>query len=329
MTVDTEGDDQWDHGAPLTTRNVDYWEPFQAVCEKHGVTPTYLITSEIAADSKAQALLRAWTARGAAEVGAHLHPWTTPPFLDRPGFRFNDPAHAFLNELPGELVSQKLHALTQQIEDCIGVRPISFRAGRFGLDMPAARVLGRLGYVVDSSVTPLIRHTYPGLHDQPGGPDFRSHGLSPFVIQGTGRPGVLEVPLTIVTTYALLRRFPGLLSVYRTLPVRAVRKIFFRRWLVPQPVWLCPQPQFTQPHLRSALRTSKDGGAPLAIMMLHSSELMPGGSPFRPTEGSIQELLDVLDLFFGFVVESGGLPATLSSAAIELRSSNHFEVRSL
>ncbi len=27
-----------------------------------------------------------WSRRGAAEVGGHLHPWTTPPFLDRPGF---------------------------------------------------------------------------------------------------------------------------------------------------------------------------------------------------------------------------------------------------
>jgi hypothetical protein len=326
VTVDTEGDDQWNHGAPLTTRNVGYWEPFQATCEKHGVLPTYLITSEIAADPMAQTLLRAWVARGAAEVGAHLHPWTTPPFDDRPGFRFNDPDHAFLNELPDELVWQKLQALTQQIEDCIGVRPVSFRAGRFGLDMRAARALGRLGYIVDSSVTPLVAHNHEGLRNRPGGPDFRSHGLDPFVILGTD---VLETPITILPTYALLRRFQGLLNVYRYFPVRAARKILFRRWLVPQPVWLCPKPEFTRRHLNSVWRISQDQGSPLAVMMLHSSELMPGGSPFRPTARSVQELLKLLDVFFGFVIESGAVPATLSSAAIRLRSSNQFEVRSL
>jgi len=326
VTVDTEGDNQWDYGVPLTTRNVGYWEPFQATCEKHGVLPTYLITSEIAADLKAQTLLKAWIARGAAEVGAHLHPWTTPPFQDRSGFRFNDPAHAFLNELPDELLWQKLQALTQQIEDCIGVRPVSFRAGRFGLDMRAARALGRLGYVVDSSVTPFFNNNYKGLRDRPGGPDFRSQGLNPFVILGTD---VLEAPLTIVPTYALLRRFPSLLNVYRSLPVRAARKIVFRRWLVPQPVWLCPMPEFAHLHLSSAWRTSQNQGSPLAVMMLHSSELMPGGSPSRLTSSSVQELLELLDDFFGFVIESGGVPATLSSAAIRLRSSNQFEVRSL
>ncbi len=60
LTVDTEADNQWSHGVPLTTENVRYWEPFQRVCREHGVAPTYLVTSEIAADPVAQALLRGW-----------------------------------------------------------------------------------------------------------------------------------------------------------------------------------------------------------------------------------------------------------------------------
>ena len=34
LTVDTEADNQWSHGVPLTTENVRYWEPFQHVCRK-------------------------------------------------------------------------------------------------------------------------------------------------------------------------------------------------------------------------------------------------------------------------------------------------------
>ncbi len=101
VTIDTEADAQWGPGVPATTRNVDVWEPFQELCERHGVTPTYVITSEIAEDERARELLSGWSQRGGAEVGAHLHPWTTPPYLDRAGLRENDSVHAFPSQLPG------------------------------------------------------------------------------------------------------------------------------------------------------------------------------------------------------------------------------------
>lgn len=330
VTIDTEADDQWNHGAPLTTRNVDYWEPFHAVCDKHGVKPTYLITSEIAADARAQKLLRAWIVRESAEVGTHLHPWTTPPFVDQPGLRFNDAQHAFISELPQELVARKLDSLTREIEDAIGVRPVSFRAGRFGFDARVARELSRLGYTVDSSVTPLTAWSgHMGLHGGAGGPDFTAHGLKPFMLPGTGTPGLVEIPVTIVPTCAILRRFPRLLGAYQTLPVRAARKLLFRRWTCPQPVWLRPTPEFTQSDLRDAWRVAESRGTPVAVMMFHSSELMPAGSPFRSTDASIRELLALLDDFFGFVCAHGALPATLSAAATELLSAGPLEVRPL
>lgn len=330
VTIDTEADDQWNHGAPLTTRNVDYWEPFQAVCDKHGVKPTYLITSEIAADPRAQTLLRAWTTKGSAEVGTHLHPWTTPPFVDQPGLRYNDEQHAFLSELPHDLVARKLDSLTREIEQSVGVRPVSFRAGRFGFDARVARELGRLRYMVDSSVTPLTEWSeHMGLRGRAGGPDFRSHGLKPFMLQGTGSPGVLEIPVTIVATYPVLRRFPQLLRAYQTLPVRAARRILFGRWLCPQPVWLRPTPEFSQSDLRSAWRVAESLGVPVAVMMFHSSELMPAGSPYRSSEASVQELLTLLDDFFGFVCERGAVPATLSAAASKVLSPGCLEVKRL
>ena len=322
VTIDTEADNQWDHGAPLVTRNVGFWEPFQAVCDKNGIAPTYLITSEIAADPAAQALLREWDQSGRAEVGAHLHAWTTAPFADTPGLTYNDSQHAFLTELSDQLVVDKLHNLTHEIEEHVGIRPVSFRAGRFGFDLRVARVLGELGYKVDSSVTPLTEWSaHEGLRGRSGGPDFRSAGLKPFLLQGSGSPGVLEIPVTIVSTYSLLRRFPSLLPAYQTLPVRAVRKLFLRRWMCPQPVWLRPTPEFSQSDLRDAWHVAEEQGAPVAIMMFHSSELMPGGSPYRATQASVDELLRLLDDFFRYVREHRGEPVTLGAAASALAQS--------
>lgn len=330
VTIDAEADNQWDHGTPLTTRNVHYWEPFHAICVKHGVTPTYLTTSEIAADPDAQSQLRTWVGGGTAEVGAHLHPWTTPPFVDEPGLRFNDAAHAFPSELPDELIARKLEVLTGEIEDGLGIRPTSFRAGRFGFDLRAARVLSRLGYVVDSSVTPLTDwRGHRGLPHLSGGPDFTAHSIRPFVVQDTGRPRLLELPVTIVPTHPLLRRFPSLVRVYRSLPMRAARKVSFGHRSCPQPVWLRPTPDHTQSDLRAAWHACQQEGSPVAVMMFHSSELMPAGSPYRTTESSVRDLLSLLDAFFGFVRDCGGAPASLTPAALELASSGDLQARRL
>lgn len=330
MTVDTEADNQWEMGAPLTTENVHHWQRFQSVCDRYGVTPTYLVTSEIAADPVGQSLLKAWVASGRAEVGAHLHAWTTPPFIDEPGFRFNDSAHSFLSELPTELVHQKLETLTDEIEQYFGARPTSFRAGRFGFDSRCAVALADLGYIVDSSVTPLTEWSaHEGLPDRDGGPDFSSHVAMPFVIEGTPRPGLLELPVTIVTTYAVLRRFPSLYRLYRSFPIRPVRNRLFGRWLRPQPLWLNPSPETTESDLASAWNECQRMGGGVAVMILHSSELMPEGSPYRATASSVKELLDVLDAFFRLACESGATPSTLSGAAREITSSRSVETRRL
>ena len=51
-------------------------------------------------------------------------------------------------------------------------------------------------------------------------------------------------------------------------------------------------------------------------MMFHSSELMPGGSPFRPDAQSVRDLLACLDAFFGFVARGGGEFSTLTPLAL-------------
>ncbi len=315
VTIDTEADRQWDYGVPLTTRNAAHWAPFQSLCERHDAAPTYLVTTEIAADDRARDLLKSWVSCGRAEVGAHLHPWSTAPFADMPGLRHNDPIHAFPSQLPDELLAAKLETLTKQIAIAFGHRPTSYRAGRFGFDTRSATLLARAGYLADSSVTPLWAWTdHLGL-DGHGGPDFRRHPLMPFRVAGSGDPGLLELPVTLCATYGLLQRFPPLLEVYRWLPVRAFRKLLLSRWLLPQPMWLSPDPRYGAGDLAAVWRTAEKAGLEIAVMMLHSSELMPGASPFRPDAQSVRDLLDCLDAFFCFVREQDGTFVTLTQAA--------------
>ncbi len=64
-------------------------------------------------------------------------------------------------------------------------------------------------------------------------------------------------------------------------------------------------------------------------MMFHSSELMPGGSPFRPDAASVRDLLDCLDAFFAFVRADGGEPVTLSAMAAGVRARSTLQRRVL
>jgi hypothetical protein len=328
VTIDTEADGQWDHGAPLATRNVGSWPAFQELCERHGVAPTYLVTTEIINDDRACELLTAWSRRGAAEIGAHLHPWTTPPFADRPGLRFNDPVHAFPSQLPGELLGAKIATLTEQFSAAFGAGPTSYRAGRFGFDQRSADFLAAAGYQVDSSVSPLWSwRRHEGL-DGVGGPDFRGHSPRPFLL-GDDAHRLVEIPVTILPTYAPLRRSPALLAAYQLLPVRAVRKLLLSRWLRPQPMWLQPDPRLGADDLAAVWRVAARVELDTLVMMFHSSELMPGGSPFRPDAQSVRDLLACLDGFFAFVNRSGGEFATLTPMAAALLSKGGLKVRAL
>jgi hypothetical protein len=148
------------------------------------------------------------------------------------------------------------------------------------------------------------------------------------MIRGSGPTGLLEIPVTLFATYSPLRRWPPLLSVYRSLPVRAVRRLALSRWLAPQPVWLTPDPRYRDRDLAGVWRCASEAGLSAAVMMFHSSELMPGGSPFRPDRQSVNDLLRQLDAFFTHVREQGGGFATLTDLAVDALAASP-ELRSL
>ena len=318
VTVDTEADGQWLHGASLTTENVGWWEPFQQLCERHGAAPSYLLTSEVAADERAVRFLAPLAGRGAAEVGAHLHPWTTPPFAAEPGLTQNDASHAYPCHIDETLLAAKLRNLTAQIEEAFGAAPTSFRAGRFGLDATGARLLAESGYVVDSSVTPYVTWAAnPGRPGWGGGPDFRRHTPYPFRVAGSGSPGIVELPVTILPTYALTRRCRIVRERWEAWPLRAARR-GLRWWRRPQPLWLRPRPEYREDDLEALLVEAERRHVPFAVFMFHSSELMPGASPYRPTRASVDQLLVLLDELFGRARRRGHTFVTLSAAGREL-----------
>ena len=279
--VDTEADDQWSRGGRdrLTVRNAERLPALQALCEEYGVRPTYVVTHEMATRAESRGILRDLARSGRCEIGAHLHPWSSPPF--RPE---DLAAHTYPHNLPPELLERQLTELTQTIESELGVRPTTYRAGRNGFDGRTLPILERLGYTVDTSVDPLFNER------RKGGPAFAGAPIRPYhpSYDDVRRPGtstVLEIPITSATDPGLPKAVE---AAYASLPAIPWRGALKR--LGVQPVWLRPSYTPRDRMLAFASRLAAEG-APCLNVIFHSSELLPGGSPYTPDAASVERFL--------------------------------------
>lgn len=331
LTLDTEGDNQWDHGRALSVENIKYVPRFQELCNKYKIKPTYLVTSEVCNDVFAKKLFKDYQSHGLAEIGAHLHSWTTPPFLDRKGFRHNDSIHPFASELPEDILNEKIRYITDQIETSFGQRPFSFRSGRFGFNDKVARVLIQNSYIVDSSITPYTNWSdNRGLADDKGGPDFSEKQPFPFEYIMSGSSTLIEIPVTIIPTVFLLKGNNKLTRYYfrnvdRKMPLRQVKKYFFPN----QPLWLRPFDWTVADHFRQLIDEANRIELPYFVMMFHSSELMPGCSIYRKDNDSIERLYNQLETFFLLLEAENIFSCTLTEAGKKFKLSAASEKKQL
>ena len=295
ITIDTEGDDIWSRRPSTETRNAAFLPRFQSLCETFGLKPTYLVNYEMANDRGFVDFGRDLIARGAGEIGMHLHAWNSPPI--RP-LTSNDTWHQpFLIEHPEDAIRKKVEFHTHFLEDVFGVKMLSHRSGRWAFNAFYADVLREFGFTVDCSVTPHVDwRSTKGDPDGAGGTDYRGfpdqhYWMNEQNIALPGTSSLLEVPMTIIDrSPALLTQATQACESISGLPDRTLRHIWPLDWLRP-----------SGSNLTSMLRildiaVSQD--RPYVEFMTHSSELMPGGSPYFPTVESIDNLYrDLSELF--------------------------------
>ncbi len=301
ITVDTEGDNLWARPRDITTRNAGFLPRFQALCERFRFKPVYLTNYEMAMSDTFRDFGRDVVQRSAGEIGMHLHAWNSPPLtpLSRDDLRF----HPYLPEYPDAVMREKISSLTRLLEERFEQRITSHRAGRWGFDGRYAAMLLEQGYRVDCSVTPFVDwRANPGAPDGEGGPDYRhfprrAYYLDPVDIMRSADEGLLEVPMTVRTSN-LYRKA----SIIYQVPL--LRRVANR--VSPGVTWLCPiQPTLRtglQRHLKvmlsAARRAKADADVQHLQFMVHSSELMPGGSPEIRSHADIELLYEHLERLF-------------------------------
>lgn len=317
ISIDTEEDDWEPATRDSTTANIRQIPRLQRLFERIGARPTFFVTYQVANDPTAAAILREAGACEGVEVGAHVHPWNTPPVDGR------EERCSMLCQYPQDSQTKKIVRLKQTICENIGLEPTAFRAGRFGLGRSTLGALEQAGFRVDSSVTPLLSWR------EYGGPSFvhaplcvyRPSPTDPCTPASDGK--LVEVPLTIGFTRFRQAHWRGLAkSLYGPfaqqmhLPGLANHAFDLRR------VILSPETD-TVPDMLAASRRIIDEGGHHLHMFFHSNSLVPGLTPFVRTTKDLDALYASVERYVdGLSAFARIEPRTVSeeAAAFELQT---------
>ncbi len=301
VIVDTEEDFQWGTYArdAINVTSMRSQMTAQRLFEAYGLTPTYAVDYAVAAQRDGYAPLLEFLQDGRCEIGAQLHAWITPPFDE-----VVCPRNTFACNLPPGLEREKLRRLTERIQESFGIRPVLYRAGRYGFGPSTLDALEALDYQIDCSILPWL-----DLRPRQG-PNFQKFGVEPFWLRGGS---ILELPVT-VGLVGLLERigiapqvYPRLASPMaaklRAAGVLARLGLLNRIPLTPEGTSLAEAKTVTRRLLELGIRN--------ITIAYHSPSLEPGNTPYvrsaEDQERFLDWLKDYLDFFFG---EMGGRATT-------------------
>ncbi len=297
VTVDTEGDNLWDWkpGKEITTENTLYIPRFQELCEKYGFMPVYLTNYEMAKDDRFVAYAGQKAKEGKCEIGMHLHAWNTPPeyvLEDRFG------GNPYITEYPAEIIEQKVVTMMNLLQDRFEQPIVSHRSGRWATNDIYFEALVKNGIRVDCSVTPELNLSkIPGYSCHCGN-DYSKAPKGIYEIY----PGLLEVPMTTKRVRCCKAG---------NLPHRIKALLWgAEMWLRP----ILDSAAYMQTLTQRVIR--EDGGDCLEFMV-HSSELMPGASPYFKTKEDIENMYVILENYFVYVSSLGYTGCTLQDIVIK------------
>lgn len=300
ITIDTE-EDLWDNYRSRNNPvdNISKIPELQKIFDRYNAIPTYLINYPVAINPKAMKTILNIFDAGRCEIGAHCHPWNTPPFEEEANSR-----NTMICNLDSVQQLKKLENLHESIFNAASVEAKSFRAGRWGFGLDTANCLIRLGYSIDTSVTPFTDWT------RFCGPDFTEAPTKPYLINDksvltvseNGR--LMEVPVTIgflqknMKLCAYLRKNllkPVIKKIHILGALNRLKLLNYR--------WLSPETTSAQDMVKLAKTFTKTGHQSLN-MFLHTTALVPGKSPFVSDYKQLKRLLRRIDVFLDFAAQN-------------------------
>ncbi len=322
VTIDTE--EQWDWNAgwdrqAYSLDNIRDMPRFEERCACHGMRTTWFADSAVMEHAPSRDVMLGLAARPGVELGMHIHPWIIPPYLSDAAC---GPRESYLHNHTPEQVHAKLSNVYELFEDQ-GLRPRSFRGGRYSSGGAIHDFLRSKNFVADSSVVPFT--TWP----DDGAPDFHDRDLSPRRVGASpSGQGLWEVPLTLGFTRPDFRRWADRFEAIQRSALRRLRLIGILGKLgFVQRVWLnfeCTRADA----MLALLRVLRPMQLPHLILTVHSTSLVPGGNPYSATEERVRQIWATVDQVLGTVASWDEVrPATVGEIADTLEAEYQRSVR--
>jgi len=316
ISIDTE-EDNWDNFKDKPTlRNIQKIPALQELFNRYEVRPTYLITYPVACDKLSVEILKSILDSKKCEIGTHLHPWNTPPIDE-----VLNEKNRMLNNLSSELQFKKLKNLHHKIKKGFNCTPVSFRAGRYGLNNDLTKNLIKLDYSVESSTTPFLDWSFLD------GPDFSDfYMLNPYRFSNhnfkekNDKGELIEVPLSagylqknfklVHSIFLKLRKKP--LRYFKIIGLLATIHLLNRVRLTPE--------GYRTFEMKRLIRAMMKNNVKFYNISFHSNSLLPGQTPFVSTNKQLDLFLKKLEDIIEYMVEIGFKPITLSEVQRKLIS---------
>lgn len=306
VSIDTEEDDWGSYAFEgERTNNIAHLPELQDLFDRWGARPTYLVNRAPLMSAESTAVLGALSQRDDVEIGAHCHPWNTPPFTGEGSER------SMMCSLTHDENRAKLAEVVGRLRSELGVTPRTFRAGRWGLGPTVGTALLAEGFEIDCSVSPFVDWS------DIGGPDFTRAPHLPYRFRPDRPllpdPGgeLIQIPTTVGFmggAHSLAARARVFLRRSALRPLRVIglldrMGLLARRWLSPE-----TSSGATMVRLVDSMVVS---GAPFVQVTFHSCTLLPGATPFVRDAEDRRRFLKALDTVLAHCHRSGHGFATL------------------
>ena len=322
ITIDTE-EDLWGNynvkNPPV--ENIKNLYKLQEIFEKYSAVPTYLMNYPVAKNKEAVRILKKLHEQKKCEIGTHCHPWNTPPYEEDPN-EYN----SFLCNLPEDLIKAKLDNLHNLIAENFSALPTTFRAGRWGFGITVEKAICRLGYKIDTSITPYcdwgnysgpvfdsVRNFPHGLHQ------MKAHCLKDENCFKCNKFSycILEIPPSIgflQDNFLLANKFRNILKnkpyeKLRLIGILERLRLLNFRFLSPELSGCGDMVKLIEAMIRNGYRFFN--------MFFHSTSLLPGNSPFVTNQRDLYLFLSKIDRFLAFATKHH-IACVGTSKAIEI-----------
>ena len=193
-------------------------------------------------------------------------------------------------EYPDEVMQEKFKVTYDLIYNRFGKHPVSHRAGRWVMDDRYFNILEKFNIKVDCSHTPTVSWM-----NSPG--ETREYGCDYTNVESKAHDigRIFEVPMTIRK-----RRYPFL---------GGSLKSFIKQILRGKAIWMRPVSSSLNEMKWLIRKSSKT--CDYVEFMIHSSEVMPGGSPYFTTAEDVEKLYTTMDRIFAYAKGQGYEGCTL------------------